>query len=42
MDKCEDAGNIMLRDRLKMVIDKCKALIYKEIWNCSDFGLKLC
>jgi len=31
MDKCEDAGNIMLRDRLKMAINKCNALIYKEI-----------
>lgn len=42
MDKCEDAGIIMLRDHLKMPIDKCNMLLYKEIWNCLNFGLKLC
>jgi hypothetical protein len=31
MDKCEDAGIIMLRDRLKTPIDKCNILLYKEI-----------
>lgn len=31
MDKCENTGIIMLRDRLKMAINKCNGLIYKEI-----------
>jgi len=42
MDKCENAVIIMLRDRLKTPIDKCNMLLYKEMWNCLDFGLKFC
>jgi len=42
MDKCEDAVIIMLRDHLKTPIDKCNMLLYKEICNYYNCGLKLC